>query len=176
MNGSRSLSAHSRATATVSTDAEVETLRGQGRVVMAGVLLRTLQRLQGAGVPGTSVRAIAERLGLSHTRVNAWVSEISGVGYSAGDVFAMGPEVSRAWARELLATLSTGVEAATDPEHLALTVFCRVAKLAEAARDAMADKRVTRGEWKAIEAQLDAIEEEVARARSAVRAALEASR
>lgn len=176
MSGSRSLSAHRRSTATVSTEAEVETLRTQGRVTAAGALLRTLQRLQESGVHGTSVRAIADGLGLSHTRVNAWVSGISGVGYHAGDVVAMGPVVARAWARELLATLSTGVEAATDPEHLALTVFCRVAKLAEAARDAMADKRVTRGEWKAIEAQLDAIEEEVARARSAVRAALEASR
>lgn len=145
--------------------------RVRARALAASVLRDALASLVTAGHDAATQRAVAKRLGVSHTQMQRWCGD-GDPAVTLGDVLAMGPSVAAAVLRGALAAVAPPPPpGAACPQAIALSAFQHVGDLAETARRAVADGVVTHEEWGAVDARLDAMEADIARARAAVRAA-----
>lgn len=147
--------------------------RVSARALASSVLRDTLAALAHHGHGEATQRAIATRLGVSHTQVQRWCGD-GDPAVTLGDVMAMGPRVAAAVLRGALAAVAPApvTSAAPCPQAIALSALSHVGDLAETARRAVADGVVTAEEWGDVDARLDAMEADIARARAAVRAAI----
>lgn len=150
--------------------------RVRGRALAARVLRDTLVSLVGhAGVEDASQREVSERLDVSHTQMQRWCGD-GDPAIAFGDVLAMEPVIAAAVLRAALAAITPASSDAPCPQGIACGAAALVGQLAAVSARAVADGRVTTGEWREIDAALDAIQVDVDRARAEVSAAIRGRR
>lgn len=154
------------------TSREMAPHRVRGRALAARVLRETLASLvDHAGNADATQRSVAADLGISP----AHMQRLCGDGDPAialGDVLAMDPTIAAAILRAALAAVTPAPVDAPCAQGIACGAAALVGQLAAVSHRAVADGRVTTGEWREIDACLDAIAADVARSRAEVRAAI----